>query len=445
MEPGSERWERVKSLFDAALERSPEERERFLADRCDDEDVRAEVLSLLHNHDSADNFMLSGTEGVLAGAAEPPSDQALVSGARLGPYEITAFLEAGGMGEVYRARDTRLDRHVAVKVLPRTLAGDRDRLRRFELEARAVAALNHPNILALYDIGVQDGTFYAVSELLEGRTLRHHLASGALTVRRVLEYAVQVARGLSAAHAQGVVHRDLKPENIFITKDGRAKILDFGLAKSLSPATPSSSTISNGTEPGMILGTAGYMSPEQVRGENVNHLSDIFSFGAVLYEMLSGKRPFKRNTNLETMNAILNEDPPQVSILKPKIPPVLSRIVDRCLEKNQDERFYSARDLAFDLETISEVSSSNIGNANSRRQPIRFLLAALLFATVGMGITLRWSAWQKSGTERPLFHQLTFRRGFITNTVYPRRNNCPLLCIVEWCSQPCIHGSRRLP
>src|ERR1700757_3419805 len=187
MEPGAERWEKVKSLFDAALEQSPEERKRFLADRCDNEAVRAEVLSLLRNHDSADDFILLRTEGVVAAATEPRSDQALAPGARLGPYEITAFLDAGGMGEVYRARDARLDRNVAVKVLPRSLASDRDRLRRFELEARSVAALNHPNILAIYEIGLQDCIAFLVSELLEGHTLRHHLASGALQVRRVLE------------------------------------------------------------------------------------------------------------------------------------------------------------------------------------------------------------------------------------------------------------------
>jgi serine/threonine protein kinase len=318
------------------------------------------------------------------------------------------------MGEVYRARDARLNRNVAVKVLPRALAGDHDRLRRFELEARSVAVLNHPNILALYDIGVQDGTPYVVSELLEGRSLRHHLASGPLSLRRATEYAVQVARGLSAAHAQGVVHRDLKPENIFITKDGRAKILDFGLAKSLSPGTLQSSTISNGTEPGMILGTVGYMSPEQVRGENVNHLSDIFSFGVVMYEMLSGKRAFKRNTNVETMNAVLNEDPPQLSALQPKVPPALSRIVGRCLEKNTEQRFFSARDLAFDLESAAGASSPTPGTPHQDRRLRWLIVAAASLCIVAIGIVLGSPLWLHSKSQTFSLHQLTFRRGLIS-------------------------------
>jgi eukaryotic-like serine/threonine-protein kinase len=413
MEPASERWEKVKSLFDAALEQSPEGRKRFLADQCDDEDVRAEVLSLLRNHDSAGNFMPSRAEGAVTAATELPPEQRLIPGVRLGPYEVTAFLDAGGMGEVYRARDTRLDRNVAVKVLPQALAGDRDRLRRFELEARAVAALNHPNILALFDIGVQDGTPYVVSELLEGRTLRHHLAGGPLSARRAIDYGAQVARGLSAAHAQGVVHRDLKPENIFITKDGRAKILDFGLAKSLSSGTLQSTTISDGTEPGMILGTAGYMSPEQVRGENVNHLTDIFSFGVVLYEMLSGKRAFRRNTNVETMNAILNEDPPQLSVLQPRLPPALFSIVGRCLEKNTEQRFFSARDLAFDLESAAEISSVTAGVPDQRYRLRWLITATALLCIVAIGSILGASVWLHSKSQDFSLHQLTFRRGLI--------------------------------
>jgi len=415
MEPGTERWERVKSLFDAALEESPVERKQFLADNCEDEDIRAEVLSLLHNHESAGSFLPSRPEPDPSLPTGRRPSRALSVGARLGPYEITAFLDAGGMGEVYRARDTRLDRGVAVKVLPETLAGDPDRLRRFEQEARAVAALSHPNILAVYDVGVQDGTPYVVSELLEGSTLRQHLKNGALSTRKAIEYAVQVAKGLSAAHAEGVVHRDLKPENIFITKDGRAKILDFGLAKSLSPSgTLKNSTISGETEPGVVLGTAGYMSPEQVRGESVNHLSDIFSFGVVLYEMLSGQRAFKRNTNLETMNAVLNEDLPELSTVRPKISPALSRIARHCLEKNPEERFYSARDLAFGLEAVSEGSFSDIGPALSKRGSRLLGVAGILLCVAAIGIALGWSRFG-SATGGLTFHQLTFRRGSIYN------------------------------
>src|SRR5580692_9254631 len=234
----------------------------------------------------------------------------LTSGTKLGPYEIQSPLGAGGMGEVYRATDTRLGRDVAVKVLPGGLAKDPDRLRRFEQEARTIAALNHPNILGIHDIGTHDGAPFLVSELLEGQTLREKLEAGPLPVRRAIEYALGIAQGLAAAHEKGIVHRDLKPENVFITRDGRVKVLDFGLAK-LAIAEESHETgatlTSPATLPGMVMGTVGYMSPEQVRGNPTDARSDIFSFGAVLYEMLTGKRAFKRETSAETMTAVLRE------------------------------------------------------------------------------------------------------------------------------------------
>ncbi|MDQ2979699.1 MAG: serine/threonine protein kinase, partial [Acidobacteriota bacterium] len=241
----------------------------------------------------------------------------LAPGSRLGPYEIVSPLGAGGMGEVYRARDTRLGREVAVKVLPPGFSGDADRLLRFEREARAASALNHPNILTVHDVGTQDGAPYVVSELLEGETLRERLSSGALTSRRAVDYATQIARGLAAAHEKGIVHRDLKPENLFVTKDGRVKILDFGLAKLTRPEmggpATKAPTQTAGTEPGVILGTVGYMSPEQVRGEAADQISDIFSLGAVLYEMLTGRRAFRGASAIETLNAILKEEPAEVS------------------------------------------------------------------------------------------------------------------------------------
>src|SRR5580698_8043246 len=233
---------------------------------------------------------------------------ALASGTKLGPYEIVSPVGAGGMGEVYRARDTRLGRDVAIKVLPEALANDADRLRRFAQEARAIAALNHPNILGIHDIGTHDGAPFLVSELLEGQTLREKLESGPLPVRRATEYALGIAQGLAAAHEKGIVHRDLKPENVFITRDGRVKILDFGLAKLVHPEEHRETTMtltSPATLPGMVMGTVGYMSPEQVRGEGIDARSDIFSFGTVLYEMLTGKRAFKRDTAAETMTAVL--------------------------------------------------------------------------------------------------------------------------------------------
>src|SRR3989454_254863 len=269
----------------------------------------------------------------------------LAPGAKLGPYEITAPLGAGGMGEVYRASDPRLRRDVAIKVLPPGLATDPARLRRFEQEALAAASLNHPNILAVYDIGVHDDAPYIVSELLEGGTLREVLASGALSARKALEYAIQIAHGLAAAHEKGIVHRDLKPENIFVTKDGRVKILDFGLAKltQTEPARAGASmlTAAADTEPGMIVGTVGYMSPEQVRGEPADHRSDIFAFAVILYEMVSGQRAFHGPSAIETMNAILKEDPVDFVRTNGVVPPALERTIRRCLEKNPAQRFQS--------------------------------------------------------------------------------------------------------
>src|ERR1700758_4938512 len=230
----------------------------------------------------------------------------LTSGAKLGPYEIVNLLGAGGMGEVYRARDSRLKREVAIKVLPKAFSQDAERLRRFEQEALATAALNHPNILAVFDIGTNEGSPYVVSELLEGETLRERLRGGSLAVRKTLDYALQIAHGLAAAHEKGIVHRDLKPENLFLTKDGRVKVLDFGLAR-LAPAEPADSaeaqaaTLSHATEPGLILGTAGYMSPEQVRGQPADFRSDIFSFGAILFEMTTGRRAFRAASTVETL------------------------------------------------------------------------------------------------------------------------------------------------
>src|ERR1700722_11725311 len=284
----------------------------------------------------------------------------LASGSRVGPYEIVAPAGAGGMGEVYRARDSRLNRDVAIKVLPAAFARDPDRLRRFQQEAQAVAALNHPNILAVHDFGEHDGSPYLVTEFLEGETLRGRLNSGALPARKASEFAEQIARGLAAAHDKGIVHRDLKPENIFVTRDGRVKILDFGLAKLIRQEGAISSdaaTLASQTEPGVVMGSAGYMSPEQVKGQVADHRSDLFSFGAILYEMLSGKRAFRGDTSVEIMSAILKEDPPEFAETNRSLSPALVRIVRHCLEKNPEERFQSARDVAFALGSLSESGS----------------------------------------------------------------------------------------
>jgi len=288
----------------------------------------------------------------------------LAAGARLGPYEIVSALGAGGMGEVYRARDLRLGRDIAIKVLPSAFSADPERLARFEQEARAAAALNHPNILAVHDVGQHDGSPYIVSELLEGETLRDRLNEGVPPVRKTVEQAVQIAHGLAAAHEKAITHRDLKPENVFITSDGRVKILDFGLAK-LTEREPAAlagasavPTLPPHTVPGLVLGTVGYMAPEQVRGLAADHRADIFAFGVVLYEMLSGGRAFRGDTEADTMTAILKEDPPDLSTSENRIPPALARIVDRCLEKAPSARFQSTRDLAFALEGLSSQSGS---------------------------------------------------------------------------------------
>jgi Tol biopolymer transport system component len=315
----------------------------------------------------------------------------LQPGARLGPYEIMSALGAGGMGEVYRARDPRLGRDVAIKVLPSAFSANVDRLHRFEQEARAAAALNHPDILAVFDIGTHADTPFIVSELLEGETLRERLNAGPVAVRKAIELALHIAHGLAAAHDKGITHRDLKPENVFVTRDNRVKILDFGLAKltqdqpALGPASAMATTPSP-TEPGVVLGTVGYMAPEQVRGLAVDHRADLFAFGAILYELLSGDRAFRRDTAPETMAAILNADPPDLSAAAAPIPPALVRIVNRCLEKSPSGRFQTASDLAFALEGLSDTSSvSTAARAGRRRVHGAWLawgFAALLLATL---------------------------------------------------------------
>ncbi|HTR01552.1 MAG TPA: serine/threonine-protein kinase, partial [Thermoanaerobaculia bacterium] len=274
----------------------------------------------------------------------------LSAGSKLGPYEILGQIGAGGMGEVYKARDPRLGREVAIKVLPATFSTDADRLRRFEQEAKAAGVLNHPNITAVYDIGSADGAPYVVQELLEGETLRSMLASGKMAQRRVLDYALQIAHGLAAAHDKGIVHRDLKPENLFVTNSGRVKILDFGLAKLTQVETSGPQTnLPTATEPGVVMGTLGYMSPEQVKGKPADARSDLFAFGAIFYEMLSGKRAFHGDSAGETMASILKEDPPDLSVTGQAISPGLDRILRHCLEKNPERRLRSAHDLAFEL------------------------------------------------------------------------------------------------
>jgi Tol biopolymer transport system component len=345
-------------------------------------------------------------------------------GSRLGPYEITAKLGEGGMGEVFRARDAKLGRDVAIKLLPAHLAADAEALARFEREAQAVAALSHPNILAIFDFGREGETVYAAMELLEGETLRERLASGAFLPRKALEVAAQVARGLAAAHERGIVHRDLKPDNLFLAGDGQVKILDFGLARQVEPHGSKSQLLAAptqgpGTSPGAVLGTVGYMSPEQVRGEPADHRSDIFSLGVVLHEMLTGKRAFARDSAAETMTAILREEPAEIETLAEKLPPSLVRLLQHCLEKRPAERFQSARDLAFDLQSLasgasaSERSSRAVaevgrGVVRQRMTALLLLLAGAALGAIGVFLAGRGGASAPPAVAlRPSFRQLT--------------------------------------
>lgn len=339
----------------------------------------------------------------------------LTSGSRIGPYEILGPLGAGGMGEVWRARDTKLGREVAIKVLPERLSGDAASLGRFEREARAVAALSHPNILGIYDLGREGDATYAVMELLLGETLRERLREGPLPQRKALEYALQIAHGLAAAHEKGIVHRDLKPENVFVTSDGRVKILDFGLAK-VAPAQSEdtrSPTAVAVTEPGTVMGTVGYMSPEQVRGRPADARSDLFSFGSVLYEMLSGERAFQGDSAAETMAAIAQKDPPELAAPTGRFPPGIERILRHCLEKKPAERFDTAHDLAFALETAMGGPSAPVVAAVRERQR-RWMLPAIaavaVLAALGAGLVL---GPRLSAPAVPGFQQITYHRGLV--------------------------------
>jgi eukaryotic-like serine/threonine-protein kinase len=355
-----------------------------------------------------------GVEGTSAGVSEAiiRAIMTLASGSNLGPYEIVGPLGAGGMGEVYRARDTRLSREVAIKILPATFSDDAQRLNRFEQEARVLSALNHPNLLGVYDVGSHERIHYFVSELLEGQTLRASLLEGKPPLRKAIDYAVQIATGLAAAHEKGAVHRDLKPENIFITSDGRVKILDFGLAKQNPVANSDETrTLASLTEPGVVLGTVGYMSPEQVRSQPADSRSDIFSFGAILYEMLSGRRAFVRGSTVEIMHAILKEDPPELVTPDPRISPAADRVVRRCLEKSPSERFQSARDLAFALEGLSGTSATGAHEATGESLAIPSIVQRnwrfIALVAAALVIALSAALWQRRPAPITEFVQLT--------------------------------------
>lgn len=367
----------------------------------------------------------------------------LTSGTRLGAYEITGSVGAGGMGEVFKAKDSRLGRDVAVKVLPALFARDPDRLRRFEQEARAAAALNHPNILVVYDVGAEGHVPYVVSELLEGQTLRQIIEKGAIAPRKAADYGAQIANGLAAAHEKGIVHRDLKPENVFITKDGRVKILDFGLAKLAEATSTDGSTATMAhTDPGMVVGTAGYMAPEQLRGEPVDARADVFSLGAVLYEMFCGERAFKGKTAVDTMSAILKEDPADFPPAVHASAPAIERIVRRCLEKNVHERFQSARDVTFALDALSSASGVEPAmRGDVPETPARRSLAMPIAIAVGAaalaGTPMYFAGARLAGraTEPPTITQLTFRTGTIRGARFAPDGQT-VLYAAAWEGQP---------
>ncbi|MEO8191256.1 MAG: serine/threonine-protein kinase [Acidobacteriota bacterium] len=350
----------------------------------------------------------------------------LSSGTTLGPYEILAPLGAGGMGEVYRARDGKLGRDIALKVLPEGVSLDKDRLARFEQEARSASALNHPNIVTIYEIGHAAQISYIAMELVDGKTLREISASDPLPVRRAIGIAVQVAEGLAKAHSAGIVHRDLKPENVMVSKDGYVKVLDFGLAKLTEPETGGVSAMPTlarpETHPGTILGTVGYMSPEQASGRPLDFRSDQFSFGSILYEILSGQKAFARKTGAETMSAIIREDPEPLGKLRPDTPPPLRWIIERCLAKDPDERYASTRDLARELAGVRDHMSEISGGAEAFIGPVRpgrrfapLLIAAGLLTGLGAGVFLAAKVWKKAPAQAPSFHRLTFRSGVLHN------------------------------
>jgi hypothetical protein len=406
------RWARVKAVFEEALAREAVHRATYLDNACgSDHALRAEVESLLVAHHEAGRFAEGLPLDALPVSAVASLADRLGRGTRLGPYEILAKVGEGGMGEVYRAHDIRLDRAVAIKVLPAEFAADPDRLARFEREARATAALNHPNIVAVYDVGTLGDMSYLVTELLEGQTLRSVLGGTRLPVTRAVEYGAQVARALGAAHDRGIMHRDLKPENLFLTRDGRIKILDFGLAKLIEPDQRAPV---EATEPGKVLGTVAYMSPEQARGEAVDQRTDIFSLGAVLYELIAGRRAFSGATQADVLSAIIKDEPPSLGELGRPIPPVVDRIVGRCLEKDRDARFRTAHDLAFALEALSGPVVSAGPSQPARRRWLKSVAFGTGWVVAGAGSAIGLIEWLRETPSPPLYTQLTFRRGRIT-------------------------------
>jgi Tol biopolymer transport system component len=399
MEP--ERWHKVESIFNRVLDAGVNRRESVLRECCaGDEDLRREVESLLAQHEVAGKFIEAPAFVAVASAASLPQPRgaenankgAVAANAVIGHYRILRKIGSGGMGTVYEAEDIRLRRSVALKFLPEEFAEDAHWVQRFRIEARAASALNHAHICTIYEVDEVEGRLFIAMELLKGQTLKEMIAGKPLPVKTILDLGVQIAAGIDAAHSKGIVHRDIKPANIFVTRQRQVKILDFGIAKLTRPhADPdeTASDLAHHTRTGMVLGTVGYMSPEQVRGEAVDHHSDIFSFGAILYEMLTGRRAFEKPTAPETMSAILNEEPPELSQTAPSAPLGLQRVVQRCLEKNPAQRFQSAADLAFALQALTESgTSAAVGAVRKPRSRWAWVTAVGALAAVGLAAAI---------------------------------------------------------
>lgn len=431
-------WKRIRAVFEEAIAIEPDARPAFLDAVCGTDDgLRRDVDSLLEEHDRPGSFVgdspiarLAALELVSGTAKNPGSTHgrefqaAFSAGVIVGDrYRIGAEVGRGGMGEVYRARDARLGRDVALKVMPALSVSDPDRLRRFDLEARAAGALNHPNVLAIHDVGMHDGAPFIVSELLVGETLRERLKRGPLSLERAIDYGIQVARGLAAAHEKGIVHRDLKLENLFLTKEGHVKILDFGIAKLMDHSlveglNSTDAGFAQHTMEGAVMGTASYMSPEQARGASVDHRSDIFSLGVILYEMLTGQRAFDRRSVPETLNAIINDEPVRPSELNPGIPSGLERTMLHCLEKNPDDRFQTASDLCLALGEVTSGFGSHTAVPAMPQRQWRWRryatsgAAAVALLAVGFGADYALRSGQETPAE-PTARQISYRRGYI--------------------------------
>jgi Tol biopolymer transport system component len=416
-----ERYREVGQVYRAALEVPHEQRAAYLKEACgDDHALRQDVESLLV-HESEDHGWIDGRALDIAAEALAAAQSQSWVGRQVGHYQVFSLVGSGGMGEVYRARDARLGRDVALKVLPVAYSTNPEWLRRFEREARAAGQLNHPNVLTVYDVGVHEQAPYIVAELLEGEDLRKLLNKGAIPQRRALDFGRQIANGLAAAHAKNVVHRDLKPENLFITTDGRVKILDFGIAKLKSPASGGNADTEGptgaATIPGTVLGTVGYMSPEQVRGMEADHRSDIFVFGAILYEMLSGSRPFQGESGPEVLHGILKIEPADLSERNPTIPLVLARLVHRCLEKTPERRFQSAGDLSFALDALASLSTPAGGEAKPGAVTrIRTFPRNIVLGAVAVAAAFAAAVWLPRMMDDPWQPLLSMSFKSLTNT-----------------------------